>query len=349
MAEIGFYTLAGQAEHPRDLIGEVTRAEHLGIGECFVSERFSTKEAATICGAVGAVSEHIGISTAATNHNTRHPIVTAAFATTMHRLTGGRFTLGIGRGIDAFQKAFGMSSITTAQMEDFAGVMRRLFKGDTVVGHDGPMGRYPALRLDPNFGEDVKLGMVAFGPKSLALAGRAFDKVVLHTFFTDDTLERCVRIVHSAAERAGRDPADVEVWSCLATIGDHLPEELRLRKTVGRLATYLQGYGDLMLSTNGWDPLDLKRFRDDDVVRSFHPPGGALQVIDSPSTPLWQLEHIAGLLPDEWLAPSATGTPDQCARAIKNQLDIGADGVILHGASPLELEPILPAYRSIRS
>jgi probable F420-dependent oxidoreductase len=348
MPEIGFYTLAGQAEQPRELIGEVTHAERLGIGECFVSERFSTKEAATICGAVGAVSETIGITTAATNHNTRHPIVTAAFATTMHRLTGGRFTLGIGRGIDAFQRAFGMSSITTAQMEDFAGVMRRLLKGETVVGHDGPMGSYPALRLDPNFDEDVKLGMVAFGPRSLALAGRAFDKVILHTFFTDETLERCVRIVNHAAERAGRDPAEVEVWSCLATIGDHLPEELRIRKTVGRLATYLQGYGDLMVSTNDWDPADLKRFRDDDVVRSFHPPGGALTVIDSPSTPLSQLEHIATLLPDEWLAPSATGTPEQCARTIRGQLDLGADGVILHGASPRELEPILPAYQSIR-
>ena len=39
------------------------------------------------------------------------------------------------------------------------------------------------------------------------------------------------------------DPAGVEVWSCLATIGDHLPEELRLRKTVGRLATYLRDRG----------------------------------------------------------------------------------------------------------
>src|SRR5690606_38943539 len=107
-------------------------AERLGLGECFVSERFSTKEAATICGAVGAVSESIGITTGATNHNIRHPIVTAAHATTMHRLTGGRFTLGLGRGIVPVQRAFGIPEITTAQMEDFARVMRRLFRGETV-------------------------------------------------------------------------------------------------------------------------------------------------------------------------------------------------------------------------
>lgn len=348
MSETGFYTLAGQAENPRQLIAEVRDAEKLGLGECFVSERFSTKEASAICGAAGAVSESIGITTAATNHNIRHPIVTAAFATTMHRLTGGRFTLGIGRGITAYQRAFGMPSITTAQMEDFAGVMRRLFHGETVVAHDGPIGRYPALRLDPNFDEDIKLGIVAFGPNSLKLAGRAFDKVILHTFFTDETLDRCVRTVKDSAEAAGRDPADVEVWSCLATIGDHLPEEMRLRKLVGRLATYLQGYGDLMVETNKWDPLVLKRFREDPVVQTFQPPGGAMRVIDSPSTSVKQLEHIATLFPDEWLAPAATGSPEQCAATIKRQLDIGADGVIMHGASPAELQPIIPAYRAIR-
>lgn len=77
----------------------------------------------------------------------------------------------------------------------------------------------------------------------------------------------------TAAEQAGRDPATVRVWSCFATVGDHLPEELRLKKTVARLATYLQGYGDLIVGTNGWDPAVLQKFRDDKVVQSI--PGGS--------------------------------------------------------------------------
>ena len=99
MNELGFYTLAGAPESPRELIAEVREAEALGLGAAFISERFNIKEAATLSGAVGAVSNEIGIATAATNHNTRHPMVTAAYAMTMHRLTGGRFSLGLGRGI----------------------------------------------------------------------------------------------------------------------------------------------------------------------------------------------------------------------------------------------------------
>ena len=129
---------------------------------------------------------------------------------------------------------------------------------------------------------------------------------MLHTFFDDETLVRCVRTVKEAAEQAGRDPDSVWVWSCFATIGDHLPEPVRLKKTVGRLATYLQAYGDLMVSTNGWDPEPLARFRADPFVAGFR---GALDQVATTE----ELEHVATLIPPAWLASAATGY----ARAVR--------------------------------
>jgi probable F420-dependent oxidoreductase len=339
LPELGFYTLAGAPESPRELLAEVRDGEAMGFGTVFVSERFNVKEAVTLSGAAAAVSDRIQIATAATNHNTRHPIVTASYATTMHRLTGGRFTLGLGRGIAPLFDVYGIPRVTTAQLEDFAGLMRRLWHGEVVVGHSGPAGTYPLLHLDATFDEDIPLLLTAFGPNSLALGGRAFDAVVLHTFFTDETVVRCVDAVKRSAEQAGRDPDTVTVWSCFATVGDHLPEPLRLRKTVGRLGTYLQGYGDLMVETNRWDPAVLARFRADEVVASV--PGA----IDGKATDA-QLEHIAELIPDEWLAPAATGSAQQCAAAVRAQMALGADRVILHGATPTELAPVLAAYRA---
>jgi alkanesulfonate monooxygenase SsuD/methylene tetrahydromethanopterin reductase-like flavin-dependent oxidoreductase (luciferase family) len=70
---------------------------------------------------------------------------------------------------------------------------------------------------------------------------------------------------------------------------------------------------------------------------------GFLGGIDAHATTA-QLEHIATLLPEEWLAASATGSPAQCVGAIREQLAMGCDGVILHGATPAELEPIIEAY-----
>jgi probable F420-dependent oxidoreductase len=337
--ELGCYLLAGAPESSRDIIGEVRAAEELGLGAAFISERYNRKEAAVLCGAAGAASQRIRLLTAATNHNTRHPMVTASFALTMQSLTGGRFTLGLGRGVPPVQDAYGIDRITTAQMEDFALVMRRLFRGEVVFNHDGPMGKYPVLHLDSALDEHLPLCVVAFGDHTLELAGRVFDDVVLHTYFTDDTTRHCVEVVKTAAERAGRDPADVRVWSCYATIGDHLPEAARLKKSVGRLGTYLQGYGDLLVRTNGWDPEVLERYRADPVLSKL---SGALDGVGTPE----QLAHAATLIPEEWLSWSATGSPAECAAAVRGQLALGCDGVILHGCTPDELQPVVEAYRA---
>lgn len=340
--ELGFYALAGHAPSSRHLIDEVRDGEAMGFGTAFISERYNKKEAATLCGAAGAVTDRITIATAATNHNTRHPMVTAGYARTMQSLTGGRFVLGLGRGIKVMQDAYGIDPITTAQMEDFAGLMRRLFRGELIMGHDGPAGSYPVLRLDPSLDEHLPMNLVAFGDNTLRLAGRCFDEVILHTYFTDEATARCVRIVKQAAEQAGRSPADVRVWSCFATLGDHLAEDRRLLKSVGRLATYLQVYGDLLVDLNGWDSAVLERFRADPAV------AGSRGSFDSTATTA-ELEYLATLIPDEWLAPSATGSPSQCVAAIRNQLDLGCDAVILHGATPAELAPIVDEYRATRS
>ena len=339
--ELAFYGLPGAPASPAELLPQCRDGEALGLGSVFLSERFNIKEAVTLSGAAGAVSESLGIATGVTNHNTRHPMVTASFATTMHRLTGGRFALGIGRGIERAMKAYGMPSITTAQMEDFAGLMRRLWHGEMVLGHNGPAGSWPVLVLDPSFDERIPLMLSAFGPDSLRLAGRAFDAVLLHTFFTDETLQRVIRTVRDEAERAGRDPASVRIWSCYAVVGDWLPEDVRLKKTVGRMATYLQGYGDLMVRTNQWDPGVLERFRADPFVAGFR---GAL---DNTATTA-ELEHVATLIPAEWLAAAGLGSPAQCANAVLRQMDLGADSVIIHGAAPSELAPMVEAYRAIR-
>jgi probable F420-dependent oxidoreductase len=339
--ELGFYTLAGHSNSPRDLVDEVRVAETIGLGSAFVSERFNLKDAAVLSGAAGAVSTTLGIATAATNHNTRHPLVTATLATTMHRMTDGRFALGLGRGFDALFDVMGLPHVTMAQLDDFAGIMRRLWRGEMVIGHDGPAGKFAFLCQDTAFAEDIPIMLVALGEKTLEFAGRVADGVVLHTFFTDETLARSVAAVRRGAEQAGRDPAGVRVWSVLATVGDHIDEELRMRKLVGRFATYLQGYGDLLVSVNGWDPGVLARFRADDLVSGF--PGAFDAVAD-----VGQLAHLATLIPSEWLAASATGSAAQCAAKVIDQFDAGADGVILHGATPSELEPIVAAYRDIR-
>ena len=62
-----------------------------------------------------------------------------------------------------------------------------------------------------------------------------------------------------------------------------------------------------------------------------------------------QLTHLRDeVLPAQWLAASATGSAAACAARIDDQFDAGADSVILHGATPTELAPVVDAWSAIR-
>lgn len=340
--ELACFGLPGHSTSPADLLDEVRHAEELGLGSVFLSERFALKDAAVLAGAAGAATTRLGIATAATNHNTRHPLVTATMATTMHRLTGGRYALGLGRGFDALFDVMGLPRVTGAQLQDAIGLYRRLWRGGTVLGHEGPAGSYPYLHQDSSFDEDIPVLMMAIGPRSLRLAGRVADGVVLHTFLGDGALARSVATIRRSAQEAGRDPAAVRVWAVLAVVEGSIPPEARLRKLVGRLATYLQGYGDVLVAANGWDPADLQRFRADPLVRGY---AGAFDAVGT----IEELTHLRDeVLPATWLAAAATGTAQECARRVLDQFDAGADAVVLHGATPPELAPVLDAWARVR-
>ena len=341
MPELACYGLAGHSASPADLIVEAARAEQLGLGAILLSERFALKDAGVMAGAAVASTSRIGIGTAATNHNTRHPLVTATMATTLHRMSGGRYAFGLGRGIPILFDIMGLPHVTSAQIEDAIGIYRTLWSGGSVVGHDGSAGSYPYLVQDSSFDENIPVLLVAMGDNSLRLAGRVADGVVLHTFMSDAAVERSVRLVRDAAEAAGRDPGEVRIWSVMATIEDSMDETARLRKLVGRLATYLTGYGDVLVRLNGWDPAELERFRADDRLTAH---SGALDATDD----LDLLRHARDVLPDEWLATAAVGSAAHCADRIEGQLALGADSVVLHGATPDELAPVLDTWRTRR-
>ena len=200
------------------------------------------------------------------------------------------------------------------------------------------MSEFPEyLRLDSSLDEHLPMSIVAFGPNTLALGGRCFDEVVLHTFFTDETVTRCVGTVRAAAEQAGRDPSAVRVWSCLATVGDHVPYEARLMKTMGRLATYLQIYGDLLVRTNRWDPAALQHFRDSPTV------AGRRGAFDAGAS-VEELERLAEVIPTEWLAPSATGAPSSARRRYSTSSTWAATG----SSCTAPPRPVVAAYHAAR-
>ena len=338
--ELSCYLLPGHTTTPADAILEAKQAEALGLGKVWVSERFDVKDAGVICSAALAATDSIHVATGGTNLHTRHPMVLATMCSTLHYMSGGRFELGLARGIAIRNQLMGLNSVSNAQMAEGIQLLRSLWQGEKIIGHEGKMGNLPYLSMGDWMAADIPLHFVGFGPKSLRFAGQHFDGVHLHTFVTDHGLRRAKSFIEEGAERAGRNPEDVKLHSVLAT-GVNLDQEGYLRKLVARMATYMQapGYAEMLIELNEWDPEVLVAFRANAVVSSMA--GG----IDSIAT-LEQLEQISELIPEEWL-PAALGSADECAQAWKHQLHVGSDGVVIHGSTPEEFAPIVAAYRQL--
>lgn len=339
--ELGFYGLPGHTRTPRDVIAQAQQAEALGIGNVMISERPDYKEISAICGAIAATTNEIYIGTSATNLNTRHPVVTASMCSTLNRLSEGRFALGLAKGNAMRWKMMGLPVPTYARERDFLDVLRRLLKGESITGHDGPLGQFGVLSNAAYLDDVVPVLYVGFGPKSLVHAGEVYDGTHLHTFMSDQALANAVASVREGERNAGRPQGTVKNWSVLATACD-VPDEKYLKYIIARLTTYLQipGYGDMLVEINGWDREVLERFRTHDYVKQV---GG---LIDSVATPS-QLEQIETLIPEEW-RPAAVGDAVTCARRWVDQFEAGADGVIIHASTPDEFAPVLAEYEKIR-
>ena len=181
----------------------------MGLGHVFISERFNIKEAATLSGAAGAVSASGSAS------RPRRPTTTRATRSsprrtpaTMHRLTGGRFTLGLGRGITPLFDAFG---IPTHHHRADRGLRRARCGGcgaaRSIFGHDGPAGSCPVLHLDADVRRrhPARHRRVRPQHRSRSPAARS-TQVVLHTFFTDETTARCVATREAGGGGGGPRP-----------------------------------------------------------------------------------------------------------------------------------------------
>lgn len=338
--ELSCYLLPGHTQTPADAIEEAKKAEAAGLGKVWLSERFDVKDAGVICSAALSVTSRLRVATAATNLHTRHPMVLATLCSSLHYLSGGRFELGLARGVAIRNQLMGLETVDNQKLIDGLEILRTLWRGDKVMGYEGPLGKLPYLSMGDWLDCDIPIHFVGFGAKSLQFAGRHFDGVHLHTFVSPQGLQRARKLVDDSAAAAGRAPG--RICSVLATALNP-GREARLRKLVARMATYMQapGYAEFLVELNGWDKTVLDAFRASELVRSM--PGA----IDSVAS-LDQLKALQLLIPEAWIAPAAVGDAEACAQRILDEFTYGADEVCIHGSTAEEIAPVLQAYRKLR-
>jgi 5,10-methylenetetrahydromethanopterin reductase len=339
---LGCYLLPGGVSDPRPVVEQAQGAEAAGLGTGWIGERYDTKDLPSLAGALTQTTSVLRIGAAVTHTQLRHPMVLASMGQTLQSLSNGRFLLGFGRSAAWRWRDYGEAMPTLASLGDVAQILHRLWAGET-VSYEGPAGRFPRLRLPQRPDVDPPpILLAAVGPKTLTLAGRSFDGVILHPFLTAEAVAASVQAVRSAAAAAGRDIARIRCYATVVVAPDRGAHDTDL--AVGaRGAGYFHvaGLGDALVAANGWDPTELARYRS-------HPTLVALgdRQADKALT-RDELVDLSRSLPDQWLAASsATGSAAHCAARLTQYLDAGADELILHGTTSEHLDPLVQAFTS---
>lgn len=160
---------------------------------------------------VGSVTTRIRLATGVLVLPQQHPLVVAKQIATLDRLVGGRCMIGVGGGwmreeFDALDADF---THRTAVLEESVEVLRRAWSPGPVTMRGAHI-RFDPVHVDPKPAHRVPIHLGGHAPAAARRAGRIADG-----FFPmkvqGERLRRLVTAAREEAERAGRDPAALEI------------------------------------------------------------------------------------------------------------------------------------------
>jgi alkanesulfonate monooxygenase SsuD/methylene tetrahydromethanopterin reductase-like flavin-dependent oxidoreductase (luciferase family) len=136
-------------------------------------------------------TSHIRIGTGVAVAGTRPAPVLAAGMATINRIAPDRVFCGVGSGNTAM-RIMGHKPVTIAELDEYLRVLRPLLRGEEVsLAYRGKQARTKHLMPDAGFVDfehEIPLHVSGFGPRSIALAGKHGDGLVLGGSLTPQTV-----------------------------------------------------------------------------------------------------------------------------------------------------------------
>jgi G6PDH family F420-dependent oxidoreductase len=180
------YFLSTEEYGPSELLEQAAAAEQAGFESLWISDHFhpwNDQQGHSPFGwsVIGAISQvcSLPVTTAVTCPTVRlHPAVVAQAAATSGRLTGGRFTLGVGTGEALNEHILGDPWPTVDRrlemLEEAVALIRELWTGD-VVSWEGKHYRVDHARIYDLPDTPPEIHVSGFGPKATDVAARIGD------------------------------------------------------------------------------------------------------------------------------------------------------------------------------
>lgn len=187
-----------------DLAGFARRCEDAGLSGVGVPDHHHVgRDAYATLAAMAGATERLTLYPATSNVVTRHPLVLAALANSLDELAPGRSLLTVAPGFLSVEKA-GEPQARRQRLREVVLAVRGLLQDGrtTYDGHELELFHRPAT--------GSRVVVLASGPRLLELAGEVADGVMMLVGLDPASVAAARACVRRGAERAGRDPAELE-------------------------------------------------------------------------------------------------------------------------------------------
>ena len=184
-------------------------AEEHGFGAFYVGENPLMWSSSAVALALAAQrTERIHLGSGVAIAGLHHPAATAQAMATINRLAPGRVSCGVGTGNSAM-RVLGRDPMSVRAYERYVAVLAALLHGEEATVGEGEEERVlswmvPAERGYASFDPPVPLYVSAFGPRSMAIAGRYGDGILSYLGATAEQVEAAWEPLEAGAAAAGR-------------------------------------------------------------------------------------------------------------------------------------------------
>lgn len=295
----------------------VKYAEEKGFEAVWQAESRLVRDAIVPMAAFAAVTTKIKVGSGVLNNWTRNIGLLAATFLTLDDLAPNRAICGIGTWWDPLATNVGIHRHKHIKaMRETIEVMRKLLNMETVT-YDGEFHQVKDIKLDVVHGNtnprNVPLMIGATGPKMLELTGKIADGCVMNYCVSPDYNDMAMEQLTAGAEKAGRTIDDIDRPQLIVCSVDN--DEDKARKAAKWLLTqYLAQQPHIAKASN--TPQEIV-----DKIQA---------VLGWPCT-REQVSKAMQFVPDELVDRiSASGTPDQVRKKVKEYCDHGCTCPILY-------------------
>ena len=321
---------------PRRAAAFAERAEAAGwAGMAVVDSQNLSGDAYVALTIAATRTEHLGLATAVTNPITRHPAVTASAIASVHALSNGRATLGIGRG-DSSLAHLGRAPASVAIFTAYLETLQTYLRGEPVAFEDlsfheqmapdvstlGLADTAESSRIAwlPDSRPKVEVDVAATGPKVIGLSACIADRIMFALGAHPERIAWGIATARDARQAAGLDPETLRFGSYVNMVC-HSDVEVARQLVSGGLTTFARF--QVMHGKQSGPVADSQRRVLDDLHSRYdmkhHTQAG------SPQTRSLTAEFI-----DEY---AIVGPADHCADRLRELAALGVERIIVIGPS----------------